>query len=520
MFPTSPKKLSGAEFLLPQEVAELPVTTTAEQKAEAEPAGEMHNIEEVGKHRPVAPAMLSSGSKTIPRFWWPLRQAPTPSLAPELRQQVRDYFAKSRIVEMKTHTQLEPIVTKLFGLSKYFALPIFQKLKIAHNVPKADDAAAAPSVRRGAMLQPSAVGITEQMLVNWCDGRIQHNDPALSFFSVVKKDHNDWIEREDFSVFLTAVLLTHPGLDFLGDTAEFQDRYADTVISRIFFTYDRKDTGRIYLSDLRRYKPSVVETWRQLAENDDMKLVRDYFSYEHFYVIYCTFWELDSDHDFLLNKEDLLKYDGHALSMRTIDCIFSEMTTKFKSTVPGKMGYEDFIRFLLCDQDRQCDRSVEFWFNLLDMDGDGVIRDYELRYFYDEQVQRMECLHFETISFGDIMCQMNDMIFPKVPGEFRLNDFKRKRRFAGTFFSVFSSLSKFLRFEHRDPFLARQEQLDSPHHSDWDRWCASEYMRLAMEDEGDAEEDTAHSGSGTAGGAGGASGAGGVHDEIAWRGGD
>ena len=29
------------------------------------------------------------------------------------------------------------------------------------------------------------------------------------------------------------------GLDFLRETAEFQDRYADTVISRIFFVYAR-----------------------------------------------------------------------------------------------------------------------------------------------------------------------------------------------------------------------------------------------------------------------------------------
>lgn len=30
-----------------------------------------------------------------------------------------------------------------------------------------------------------------------------------------------------------------------------------------------------------------------------------YFSYEHFYVIYCKFWELDKDHDFLINKDEL-----------------------------------------------------------------------------------------------------------------------------------------------------------------------------------------------------------------------
>jgi len=77
------------------------------------------------------------------------------------------------------------------------------------------------------------------------------------------------------------------------------------------------------------------------------------------------------------------------------------------------MGYEDFIYFLLCDQARLTDRSLEYWFHLLDLDGDGVIRDQEMRYFYEEQAQRLECLNYETISFADVMCQMNDMISPQ-----------------------------------------------------------------------------------------------------------
>merc|ERR1711976_916722 len=92
------------------------------------------------------------------------------------------------------------------------------------------------------------------------------------------------------------------------------------------------------------------------------------------------------------------------------------------------------------------------------------------------------------MGFADIMCQMNDMIWPKQEGHFRLTDFKRRRKFAGTFFSLFSSLNKFLTFEHRDPFLAKQEQLDNPTFTDWDRWCAEEYLRLAME-EGEEPDD-------------------------------
>ncbi len=36
--------------------------------------------------------------------------------------------------------------------------------------------------------------------------------------------------------------------------------------------------------------------------------VTDFFSYEHFYVIYCKFWELDTDHDLEIDAEDLLRH--------------------------------------------------------------------------------------------------------------------------------------------------------------------------------------------------------------------
>lgn len=35
---------------------------------------------------------------------------------------------------------------------------------------------------------------------------------------------------------------------------------------------------------------------------EDINAVTSYFSYEHFYVLYCKFWELDTDHDFLLSR--------------------------------------------------------------------------------------------------------------------------------------------------------------------------------------------------------------------------
>ena len=42
----------------------------------------------------------------------------------------------------------------------------------------------------------------------------------------------------------------------------------------------------------------------------------------------------------------------------------------------------------------------------MDLDGDGYISMYELEYFYEEQLQRMESLGIETLPFEDCLCQV------------------------------------------------------------------------------------------------------------------
>lgn len=37
------------------------------------------------------------------------------------------------------------------------------------------------------------------------------------------------------------------------------------------------------------------------------------------------FWELDTDHDFIISKEDLIRYGNHSLTYRIIDRIFQQV---------------------------------------------------------------------------------------------------------------------------------------------------------------------------------------------------
>jgi len=86
---------------------------------------------------------------------------------------------------------------------------------------------------------------------------------------------------------------------------------------------------------------------------------------------------------------------------------------------------------------------------------------------------------------------MNDMIRPKCEGQYRLSDFKRNRKVAGTFFNCLLSLQKFLAFESKDPFSLKQDLQDFPGYTDWDRFCRHEYDRLAADEEAEEYEDGA-----------------------------
>lgn len=42
----------------------------------------------------------------------------------------------------------------------------------------------------------------------------------------------------------------------------------------------------------------------------------------------------------------------------------------------------------------------------MDVDGDGYLSMYELEYFYEEQLHRMEMIGIETLPFEDCLCQV------------------------------------------------------------------------------------------------------------------
>eukprot|EP01114_Cavostelium_apophysatum_P022739 TRINITY_DN8329_c0_g1_i3.p1 TRINITY_DN8329_c0_g1~~TRINITY_DN8329_c0_g1_i3.p1 ORF type:complete len:354 (+),score=74.55 TRINITY_DN8329_c0_g1_i3:524-1585(+) len=300
--------------------------------------------------------------------------------------------------------------------------------------------------------------VEREQFYNFWKTKMQHPDVESRIFNFLKTDPNSkFLYPEDFKPLLKEILVQHPGLEFLRGSLEFQERYTETAIVRIFYRACRTKRCRLTLEEFRSC--GVVQALQELDADENINTSLDFFSYEHFYVIYCKFWELDTDHDLLLSPSDLAKYGNFSLSSKIVQRIFQQQpfVQGKRSRVPqhkGCLGYQDFVWFILSEEDKNTDTASQFWFQCVDTDMDGVLSTWEMEYFYEEQMQRLERMHFEPIAFEDILCQLLDIVKPKDLSRISLQDIKLCKQGSYVFNLLFNA-SKFLACE--DPSAERHD---------------------------------------------------------------
>ncbi|KAK0403661.1 hypothetical protein QR680_017054 [Steinernema hermaphroditum] len=337
----------------------------------------------------------------------------------------------------------------------------------------------------------------------WREMTAKANDEASRFvFTLAAGDCSkfssstvrSYLVHDDFTSMVKDLIDTHPGLSFLADTPVFHRSYIDTVIARVFWTVNRSWSGRITAAEVR--KSNLLETIREIEQTSDINKITDFFSYEHFYVIYCKFWDLDQDHDMVISREDMRGYSSGGLTGRIIDRIFSGAVTRGISARLGAprqplqtIGFSDFVAFILAEEDKRNPTSIEYWFRCLDLDGDGVISLYEMQYFYDDLESKMLHAGYETMSFDDVVCNLLDLVSPAEPNRVTLRDLK-KCGLAHRFINTFVNMNKYCEQESSEGERAYLQNEDREI-SDWDRFCAVEYeLQISKDDYDDEEHDS------------------------------
>ncbi|KAG5177457.1 hypothetical protein JKP88DRAFT_269157 [Tribonema minus] len=382
-----------------------------------------------------------------------------------------------------------PVTKTLCGFPSFFNAVLFRRIVAAFGDGGGGGGggAAAEDMSLGSGGGDGARITLAQFTAFWRE-EIEPYDLVERFFRIVKQPDKDFIGRDDFTPFIAELLMYHPGLEFLENHPDFHPKYSATVTARIFYAVNTAGNGRITQRELRR--SNLVAMFNVVDEEEDINKVTQFFSYEHFYVLFCRFYELDSDRDNRLSRENLLKYGDHALSSAIVDRIFEVGPRPFEPEADAPpdwrdwMSYQDYVYFMLSEEDRGNERSIRYWFTCVDLDGDGRIGHVEMRYFYDVQMHRMESLGHEVVAYADMVCQIWDMLQVGDRPYVTLEDFLRPDvlKVGGVFFDCLFNLSKFIAFEQRDPFSERQKRAD-PFDADWDRFAFHDYNRLAAEDE-------------------------------------
>jgi serine/threonine-protein phosphatase 2A regulatory subunit B'' len=284
------------------------------------------------------------------------------------------------------------------------------------------------------------------------------NDESIAY-AILKQDNSNYLTKDDIFVAVNDVTFNHPGLEFLSSMPVFQTRYAETVVARVFYSKRQNSNSKMSLSEFK--KSGFFDSLSSLERLEDVNATQDVFSYQHFYVIYCKFWELDRDHDMIIDLPCLQRYDHGSMTPAILKRVMQGCGKPLqKGSKSGVMTYEDFVWFILSAEDKRTPQAIEYWFRCLDLDGDGIISLYELSYFFEDQYERMLCSRIsDAWKFEDFICSLVDLIKPKVPHHIKLQDLKNCRS-SYLFFDMIFDLRKYDSYVRRiDPMFRELDDM-------------------------------------------------------------
>nr|CRZ23445.1 Bm9175 [Brugia malayi] len=320
----------------------------------------------------------------------------------------------------------------------------------------------------------------------WKKFEANTHDETSRFVYILTSGKRNYLIADDFKALVQDLIETLPSLSFLKEAVAFHQPYIETVTARIFWAVCHSWKKYISTVELRLSNLLKAIKLLEIAEiNEECEI----FSYKHFYVIYCNFYMLDKGEKNYLTPSDLSFYSSSALTNLVVQRIFSGAVS-LNSSMKQAIDYIAFVNFLLAEVDKCHPKSIEYWFRIMDLNGDGRISFDEMEQFYNEIVANVIRMGMDVITFNNLINMLKDMIPSHSSTYFTLSDLKRSPPMARYFFNTFINWVKHIAQEscpvdNRNRFMQGMD----PQFSDWNRFCKMEY-KILVADLLDSEEQT------------------------------
>ncbi len=244
--------------------------------------------------------------------------------------------------------------------SKHSQKPKTESNAASHQFPSLAGFSSSGSITSDISLRKPMIGATlincAQFLFFW-EHQIAPYDRTERLFRLFlpigtkTTPNREYLVPDDFLALVQEVIRHHPSLYLLQENNDYQQKYLITVITRIFYLMNSSRTGKITLREFRYWThslphhqtdiilsdpnegpgiPSTLSTsaisfesilnqidpkpLKPSTEEIDIDIDKFFFSYKHFYVLMCTFLDLDNDQDGVLHIKDFQKYNRFALT--------------------------------------------------------------------------------------------------------------------------------------------------------------------------------------------------------------
>lgn len=269
---------------------------------------------------------------------------------------------------------------------------------------------------------------------------------ALSLYDVTASGS---LREQDLENYIFNLIPDLPPLRTLQEN--FYPFYVFTAVRKFIFFLDPKRTGRVSIKNLvsSRILSELLELRRQGWVEEENR--RNWFSGSNALRVYSQYLELDADHNGMLNRAELARYNMGTLTSAFVDRVFQEC-----HTYSGEMDYKTFLDFVLAMENRNTSQSIRYFFRLLDVEKTGRLTTFTINYFFREVVKRMAQAGQDAVDPADVRDEIFDMVHPANPEYITLRDLL-KCRVGHTVFSMLTDVNGFWAYDNRESLLQQDD---------------------------------------------------------------
>eukprot|EP00088_Acartia_fossae_P021839 TRINITY_DN23209_c0_g1_i1.p1 TRINITY_DN23209_c0_g1~~TRINITY_DN23209_c0_g1_i1.p1 ORF type:complete len:444 (-),score=88.77 TRINITY_DN23209_c0_g1_i1:310-1641(-) len=384
--------------------------------------------------------------KVIPRFFKPLPKDED-VLQQKLREEARAHFLQRRSRNLLDNTELK----ELWGLldSHTTPPPVGEEQMMNYTQFKAVSRLVTSKCTQyftptlfAKLQQNDRMGrISIMALFNYIMRKVwlHQTRVGLSLYDVTGQG---FLRETDLENYILELIETLPQLD--GLEKSFHSFYVCTAARKFFFFLDPLRTGRIKIQDVLAC--SFLDDLLELRDNDLPKDAQDsnWFSAPSALRVYGQYLNLDTDHNGMLSKKELMKYGTGTLTPVFVERVFQECLT-----YEGEMDYKTYLEFVLAMENKKEPQAIQYLFRILDVRHEGFLSTYSLHYFFRAIQEQMREHNQDPVDFKDVKDEIFDMVKPTDPLKISLADIIRSGN-GDTVISILTDLNGFWSYENRE----------------------------------------------------------------------